>query len=103
MKKTILERWAKTESEIPVHEETLAYSINGKLHEYDLIHNFNMLNLDIDKAFIEWAKQTSSHNILDFCHFVMSQSTDEIKLICFPKQAWSEFQREQELNTRKKH
>lgn len=95
----ILSRWVKTEAEIPVHEETLAYTINGKFHEFDLIHNFNMLNLDIDKAFEEWAKQTGTHTIDDFCRFVMEQATDKIELICFPKAKWVEFQAEQERNS----
>ena len=99
MQPSILSRWAKTENEIPVHEETLAYSINGMLHEFDLIHNFNMLNLDIDIAFEEWAKQTRTHTIDNFCRFVMEHATDNIQIICFPGAKWIEFQNEQRSNS----
>ena len=44
----------KEDNEITVHQETIELKVNGKTAEFRLIHNFNMLNLDIRKAITEW-------------------------------------------------
>ncbi len=92
MEDSILIRWAKIDNEIAVHEETLYLKINGRDVEFRLLHNFNMLNLDIYAAIEEWSRNTNQPDIDDFCKFVLSQAPEGIELICYPKESWDEFQ-----------
>lgn len=91
-KKTIFQRWSKEEKNIPVHQETISFEINGKHYDFPLIHNFNFHFLDIYKAHEEWAKQASSYTVLDFCRYVMLQPSGKKQIICFPEDEWNDFQ-----------
>lgn len=93
MEENILKRWAKKEQCVAIHEETLAFTINGKWHEFEIYHNLHFYNLDIYLALEEWAKITKIHTALSFCGFIMSEKADNLKLVCVPKKEWMEFQK----------
>lgn len=86
-----MHRWAKEESELPIHEETISFELNGRPMEFTFFHNFHVLKLDIYKAFDEWAQQTAKPTALDFCGYVMSEEF-EPRIVCVSKEEWNEFQ-----------
>jgi len=74
-----------------LHEETVSFTLNGLEFNFQLIHNFHVLYLDIYKDIEEWANQTSEYTIDSFCYFVLGQEAEE-RLICYPAEKWHEFE-----------
>jgi hypothetical protein len=89
MGKSIFERWAKDDKDQPF-TKNLFFMLNGEEKEFQLIHNFQVLQLDIYKAL---GNGQSLPKILLYVIFVLCylSKTSEYKLICITKDDWEKF------------
>ena len=80
-----------------VHD-TILFKANGEDFQFDVVHNLNDFNLDIEAAFLSWYPRAKNFTIQSFCNYVVSKDNQNIR--CITKKRYNELLKQKKSKIR---